>query len=272
MARPTDEELLLREIPENGDVVGNYQVMRKLDWEYDKYFRVRNPLVEKGVLAMGRGRGGSVRRAQLAPAGGQPTNSPATTPQPSVGGRSVIAGTPPETALYEPITRVLRKEWALDERLPLETLHVEETAKQGRRATGGTWTRPDITAISVRTFPHVPGKFVDVWTFEIKAAEALDVTGIFEAAAHARSATRSYALLQISDDLDPDKDPLIKRCEDEARRLGVGLVTFVEPGDFETWTTLVRAPQLHTDPQLLEDFISGQLPEGMRAKLLRWTK
>jgi hypothetical protein len=270
MARPTDEELLLRHIPENGDVVGNYEAMRELGWEYEKYFRVRNPLVEKGVLAIGRGRGGSVRRVQAAAF--DPASAKVSAAATGASARNPSAGAASEISLYEPIARVLRKEWALDERLPLETLCVEITGKQGGRPTGGTWTRPDITAISVRTFPHILGKFVDVWTFEVKPVDALDVTGIFEAAAHARSATRSYALLQVSKDLDPDKDPLIKRCEDEARRLSVGLVTFVVPDDFETWTTLVRAPQLNTDPELLEDFISGQLPADMRGKLLRWTR
>jgi hypothetical protein len=55
------------------------------------------------------------------------------------------------------------------------------------------WTKPDITAVSVRTFQHLPGKYVDVWTFEVKPVEALDVTAVFEAASHASRATRSYA-------------------------------------------------------------------------------
>lgn len=271
MARPTDDDLLMRDVPDDGSAIGNYQLMGVLGWEYDKYFRVRNRLVEGGMLVVARGRGGSVKRppARSAMGGGSAGRSPAG----SSNGR-LLAYTD-EAGLYEPIAEVLRKEWALDERLHPDALHVEITGKQGRRATGGTWTRPDLAAVSVKTFPHVPGKHVDVWTFEVKTTEGADITAIYEAAAHSRSATRSYALLQVresSDDDDDDDDGLLRRCEDEARRLNIGLITFTDPANFETWNRVVPAPRLNTDLQLLEDFIATQLSPEARSRLQRWMK
>jgi hypothetical protein len=92
-----------------------------------------------------------------------------------------------------------------------EHIHFEITARQGKKATGGKWSRPDITAVSIRTFTHLPNKYLDVWTFEVKSVDWLDVTAIFEAAAHGSRATRSYALLQIPEKPDQATQEIIDR-------------------------------------------------------------
>jgi len=47
-----------------------------------------------------------------------------------------------EIALYEPLASVLRAQWAREKSFSHH--HVEITAQQGRRSTGGRWTRPDL--------------------------------------------------------------------------------------------------------------------------------
>lgn len=272
MPRLPDNELLMRHVPEDGSAIGNYQLMDLLSWDDDKYFRVRNKLVECGQLVVARGRGGSVKRQRSRSV----TVGEADARRPSGFPTGRTQAYTDEAGLYKPIAEVLSKQWALDERLHPESLHVEITGRQGRRATGGTWTRPDLVGVSVKTFPHVPGKHIDIWTFEVKTTEGTDITAIYEAAAHSRSATRSYVLLQVREspnveDADQDEDGgLLRRCEDEARRLHVGLITFTDPANFKTWTRMVTAPRLNTDPQLLEDFIATQLSEEAKGKLLRW--
>src|SRR5207253_3610361 len=144
----------------------------------------------------------------------------------------------------------------------------EITAKQGKKPTGGTWTRPDISAVSVRTYQYLPNKFLDIWTFEVKTAEALDITAVYEAAAHGSRATRSYALLQVPEDAEAVVE-ILGRCEREATRLRIGLITFVSAGDFATWETRVEAPRVDTDPELLEEFI-GQLSDTAKKRLAKW--
>lgn len=67
MARITDQERLLRLVPEDGSSVGNVTLRTTLGWEPDKYRRVRQELIDAGHLGLGRGRGGSVCRLALAP-------------------------------------------------------------------------------------------------------------------------------------------------------------------------------------------------------------
>ncbi|MFO0755394.1 MAG: ATP-binding protein [Byssovorax sp.] len=62
MARRTDEQILLDLVPSDRPV-GNTVLRRQLAaWSEEKYWRVRDQLIDKGLLAAGRGYGGSVRR------------------------------------------------------------------------------------------------------------------------------------------------------------------------------------------------------------------
>lgn len=255
--RPSDEDIFLSLVPENG-AVGNVTLLGQLQergWSTEKYWNVRERLLDEGVLERGRGRGGSVRK--VASENDEIPNVVRPTYRSD------------EAQLYEPLCKVLSTDWVREMRIEPDQIHFELTARQGKKATGGTWTRPDITAVSVRTFPHLPNKYLDVWTFEVKSAEGLDVTAIFETAAHASRATRSYALLAVSESLDGRAEETVDRCEREAARLRVGLITFTDASDFETWETKAEAPRIDTDPESLEEFI-GHLSDEARKRLQRW--
>jgi hypothetical protein len=253
MARRPDADMLLDLVPEDGSFIGNGALLKSLEkWGEDKYWTVRDRLLEEGQLERGRGKGGSVRRCA--------TNGEQLAAKPI---RNL-----PEAQLYEPICKVLSTEWVREMRIEPDQIYFEITAKQGKKATGGTWTRPDITAVSVRTFQHLPGKYFDVWTFEVKPIEALDVTAVFEAASHASRATRSYALLQIPEESGYGEE-IIERCTRDATRLRVGLITFSSESDFKTWETKVEAPRLETAPEALDEFI-GYLSEIAKKRIAQW--
>jgi hypothetical protein len=55
----TDEERFLSLLPEDGRAVGNGGVRQQLGWDEEKYFRVRDRLLEKELIYRGKGRGGS---------------------------------------------------------------------------------------------------------------------------------------------------------------------------------------------------------------------
>lgn len=236
-------DMLMDLVPEDGSSVGNGSLMTQLGWPEDKYWKVREILLEKGLLERGRGKGGSVRRSA--------TN----------GDHVAVVKAPrvsPEAPLYLPLLRVLSSDWVREMRIEPDQIYFEITARQGKKATGGTWTRPDITAVSVRTFQHLPGKYFDVWTFEVKPIEALDVTAVFEAASHASRATRSYALVQVSGETeDSYESDVIERCVREAARLRVGLILFSSESDFKTWDTKVEAPRLETTPEALNEWLNS---------------
>ncbi|MEY4581494.1 MAG: hypothetical protein RL701_6197, partial [Pseudomonadota bacterium] len=155
---------LLDLVPVDGTGIGNTRLMRELDWGEHEFWDVRNRLVDRGILEVGRGRGGSVRRIAAVSSVVVPT--PGTEPPPPAKQLIEAIEHSSEAELYPPIARVLEEKWTKDRRV--ESAIVQITAQQGRRATGGRWTRPDITVATLSTYPYVPGRHFDVVTFEIK--------------------------------------------------------------------------------------------------------
>lgn len=265
MARTADDEILLRELPTDASSIGNYRLMSTLGWTEDRYWRVRDRLLDEGKIAVGRGRGGTVRLVVPAVSVAPPVGDLGAPAQPSAPAPAAVTR---EIDLYPPLVETLREKWKSERRL--DSFLVEVTGLQGRRVTGGVWTRPDLTGISVRRYAHVPGVHFDVWTFEVKPSWETNVVGVFEAAAHSRFATRSYALFQVDSLEEVSKE--LETCIDEARRFGIGLVAFVDPRDFRTWEVHVDADRRSPDPEVLDEFIATQLPEASKHELQRWLR
>ena len=198
--------------------------------EEGTYWTIRDRLVDAGLLELGRGRGGSVSLVTQAPPG-QAITPESTSPSVHLTSRQRIS----EGELYDPVADVLRKQWARD--LRFRSHVVEVTARQGRRDTGGTWTRPDIVTAALRVFPHVPGKFFDLITFEVKPFDGIDVTAVFEALSHRRAATQAYVWLHVpaTEASNADLSALLKRIEEEASRHGVGMIVGADPSDYSCW-------------------------------------
>jgi hypothetical protein len=187
----------------------------------------------------GPGYGGTVRRATIQSPGERTVS---VVVRPGVDAAATIAASiQNELDLYAPMKTVIENEWAQDHRA--EPLAVEVTALQGSKLTGGTWSRPDIVSIEVRTFAFIPGKHLEVVSFEVKAAHSINVQAVYEALAHRRSATRSYVLLHVPD-----------------------------PADYETWDERVEADRVVPDPERLDTFIAVQLNEKTRMKIVRAVK
>jgi hypothetical protein len=225
-----------------------------------RYFTARNRLVDAGLLVRGRGYGGSVRLATtdvpsertvsvVVPAGADPV-------------ATIEASVKNELSLYEPMKSVIIGEWARDRQT--DPLAVEITALQGRRATGGLWSRPDIVSVEVRTFVYVPGKHIEVVTFEVKAANAINVQAVYEALAHRRAATRWYVLLHVP----AAQAEVLKQAVDDvaevARGHGIGVLTAADPGDYQTWEEITEAQRVEPDPERLDTFIRVQLSPETR--------
>jgi hypothetical protein len=74
--------------------------------------------------------------------------------------------------LYDPIAAQLQDVWVANQEF--DSCCVKITADGGSKLTG-EWTRPDIIVVGFRTFPYVPGKYLDVITFEVKPYGAIDI-------------------------------------------------------------------------------------------------
>ena len=164
---------------------------------------------------------------------------------------------------------VLDHRWTQDQSFSFWSF--ENTSRGGKRQ-DGTWARPDLTCIAVTSYPYLPGKHLDVVTFEVKPSWSIDVTAVYEALSHRRRATRSYVLLHIPDDeLDERKPVLTDMCE-EASKLGIGVIVAADPANYDTWETLEEADRVEPDPAKLNEFIETQLPESTRELVRVWLR
>lgn len=249
---------LLSNPPHNGHS-GNKALMRNLQWDEDQYWSIRDSLVDAGKIVTGRGKGGSVD-----------LNIPLTEEvlAPVVIEKEVASYIQRENELYDPVSQVIRDYWVKDQRF----LHhaVEVTASQGRRSTGGTWTRPDIVVAGLRMFTYLPNKFFDLITFEIKPSGNFDVTAVYEALSHRKAATQSYVWLHYREE--QSEKALLERITKEAETHGIGLIIASDPSDSETWETLVEPLRVDPDPSALNEFIARQLSEGTKETLAQWVR
>jgi hypothetical protein len=252
-----------------GGKPGNVSLVRELGWPEPVYWSIRNRLIDRGLLERGRGRGGSVRLVvDPASAAAGPVEPPLAdgTVQP-LAQRGVVSRVS-ETDLYAPIAEVLKNQWALDNRYD-ESL-VEVTALQGRRDTGGRWSRPDITMASMTVYAYVPGRHFDITTFEIKPPDGIDISVVYEALSHLRSATRAYAILSIPEGQEQDYDDAVAQICTEAKRHGIGVIITADPANYDTWEERVEAVRRDPDPERLNDFLAKQVSGIFRETIVKW--
>ena len=150
-----DRTRLLALVPADGTAVGNTALIRQLGWAENRYWYARDSLLNVSVPRSAReGRGGSVRRAH--PDEGA---APEVNPEAELIGEAALAYLH-EADLYPPIRETLGTFWAKERQI--DPLAVEITAVQGRKATGGRWTRPDLVSVRDPDLP-VPARRRYMW-------------------------------------------------------------------------------------------------------------
>lgn len=254
-----EEEALVNTLPDDGATMTNPEVQKRLGWESEYYWNIRNKLVEQAVLGVARGRGGLVYRIVEVPVDIQTPEEVAD---------ETVQKIHREEDLYGPISETLNKEWAREKRF--ERWLVQVTARQGRRDTGGRWSRPDLTVATQSTYPYVPGRHFDVITFEVKPKDGIDVTAVYEALAHLRAATKAYVLLHVPDDSAADLADTLIEIYSEAKRHNVGVITMNEPDDFSGWDEVVEPSRNEPEPRRLNDFLANQFEPSQLETLIRW--
>jgi len=254
--------LLLGMVPETGTNVGNLTLRQQLRTEVSRrgdeltdqdYWTLRDSLIDEGVIAQGRGKGGSVHRVAIEAA-----------PVPDGGAELVGQQEQPvaepgriaEANLYEPFHSAVKAGYVKENRIKRFISQI--TASQGRRATGGKWTRPDLTIVAVRSYQFTPGKRLEVITFEIKPDLDGALEGAYEALAHSAFAHRSYLAVDIRAYADQDDIP-DDRIVQECTRHGVGYLTFSDPANYDTYEIVCTARLNEPDPYEVDNFIRTQI-------------
>ena len=251
------EDQLFLLVPEDGTPIGNKALtteLAKKAFPVDQYWSVRQRLLDRGVLARGRGMGGSVYR--LAAKETKPT-------------RTKMSGEwTKEQSLYKPFATYIGSTWMPENAIDSRDSVVQITANAGSKSTGGKWTRPDVTVVSVKTYSYVPGRFLQVFTFEIKPAGYLDVAWVYEAASHSRFSHKTFLCLHLPDGYDKD-DVTLRRLEEECARFGLGLMYFENPVDSESYETLIDPIGKNPPPEQIDDFIRTQLDDKNKEQIMK---
>lgn len=243
-------KLMFSLVPKDGTNIGNKSLLQKFrdaaigkglatyKLKESTYWEIREELIESGKIGKGQGKGGSVYRQTETKEKRPRTNKYRL-----------------ERELYPVFEKYLRERWVRENNLKKYVLQI--TASQGKRATGGTWTRPDLALVAVRSYPFVPGKFIDVSTFEVKPAYEYKIEGVFETAAHSRFSNTSWLAIHCPDGV-PETE-LFSRIKQECERFGVGLLVFQKPQDWDTYQNLLEAKRQIPDPEYTNEFISRQI-------------
>jgi hypothetical protein len=264
MARRNDTDVFLQTLIDCGGRASNASLQSKVGWADDKYWKIHTNLFESGKIEKGRGYSGTVilvpsapdeviEHVSLEPVSQSPVeqlNNPLI-----------------EDALYEPARLQIFDNWPV--RHKFDSVAVENIAKQGRRDTGGSWSRPDLALVALKKFEYLPDRIFEIHTFEIKASYDVSVKGVMEALVHRQASTRSYVIYETNG-LDFSDYPEARRIENLAIEHGVGVFVAKNINDFNEWAEVVPAQRTLPDPDEMETFIKRSLSDETRAKILKW--
>jgi hypothetical protein len=274
-------KLLLSLVPESGENIGNVSLREELQHRVralggeltdEDYWSLRDALIDEGVLEQGRGRGGSVHRVRMVAAAPISVAGSAAGEKAAAEAVIVSAEVLPEVAelkseadLYEPFHRAIVDGYTRDNRI--KRFISEVTAQQGRRVTGGKWTRPDLTLVAVRAYTFTPGKRLEVITFEVKPDIDNALEGVYEALAHSAFAHRSYLAVDIREFKGREDEIPHDRIDHECTRHGIGYITFTDVSDYDTYDVVCNAKLNEPDPYDVDNFVKTQISQAKQEEV-----
>lgn len=256
---------LIDQLLKAGGSAGNRSIIRQLGWTDAEYFDIRNLLIEHGIVLRGRGKGGSTHLVA-----DDPLLEDEVDVLPDEVITSVRERSRREHDLYDPIEEVLQSDWTKHQWLFEQSL-VVRTASQGRRPTGGKWSRPDFVIVAVNIFPYLPVRYLEAITLEVKPWGAIDVSAVFEALAHRGAATRSYVWLEVPKDKEATfEDRGLPPILEEATRHGIGVIQASKASKPDSWNISLEAQRYEPEPEALNSFLAIQLDQQSKEKLAKW--
>jgi hypothetical protein len=236
-----DDQVLLAAVPLEG-FIPNRRIIEHLGWSHDRYWEVRSRLIDEGQLVVGKGKGGTISRAQDE----SEEEEEEEEPQENVHEDERINKKGLESHLYPKLAETLKSGWASLQKL--ERPIVENCARL--RGNKGMWKNPDLLMVAQRPYELIGARYlVDIWTFEVKLP-GWKISAISEADENGHGATHACALLQIDGKVSSER---LVQCEETASRYKVGLITFVDPANISTWRVRVK-PERRA-----EDFVKQRL-------------
>lgn len=205
-----EAQMMISKLPADGSTIGGLRLRTLLDLDNETYTRARHELDVAGLIIRGRGKGGTIARAEA-----KAQSSPASNDR-------LVSR---EAELYDPFLAWIQSE--LDGRPGFAAAKRTASAK-GWSSGSGKWSRPDVTAVQVLTYEWLPHVTVEVFSYEIKRfVDAQRLESVYEAAAHQRWAHRASLVVE----LDREAGELPDAMLDEIRRFRLGLYSMLRRED-----------------------------------------
>ncbi|MFN8372754.1 MAG: hypothetical protein U0694_07740 [Anaerolineae bacterium] len=246
---PADEKFFLSTL--DNTQKSNKLLIEQLGWRQDRYSSVKESLLAKGLIERTRGQGGGVKKTeQIEP-------------------KEVKLK---EIQSYEAVSKQLLQMWITRYDFNPNNIVMEITAKQGRRSTGGKWSRPDITLITYKNYDFLPSPTLEVISFEIKTdVSQMDISAVHEALAQSRFVNKSYIIFVLTRNGQENIVDLTNDITEEAAKYDVGFIIVDDINDYTTWKIELDAYRHDPDPELINNFISIQLSqESNKDQIRKW--
>lgn len=259
------KETIFENIPEYGRIT-NKELRENINqpWTDDYYTQIRNLLIYDGKIVARKGRGGSVERVLRSDEYSVADTNSDQTINPEASNFDI------ENKLYEPFSKQLREKWLKYEAFDDFKVETTYAVGGGKQQKGGIWSHPDISVAGYRTFQYVPGRFLEIITYEVKTSANLNITSIYEALAHRRAANKSYVLAHMNEETKKNKEDIILEITNEAKKYGIGIIIAEDPDDADTWEEILEAERFDPEPSRLNDFITRKLSDETKESIVRW--
>ncbi len=243
-------KILLNSIPKDGKTYPNHIILQKvqktakaqinLEVSREMYFEIRNELITEGLVGKGVGYGGSVYRIEGAKKAGK------------------------ESDLYESVRKYIENNWTAENEI--KDFVLDKTAEQGGKKRQGIWTRPDFSLVAIQSYTYIPGRTIELITFEVKPADDFRIEGVFETAAHSRATHRSYLMIHTPDGR-PDTDKF-QRLVSECERFRLGLIIFADKDNWDTYEIVQDADHRNPNPGDVNSFIKTLMKKDSQEKII----
>lgn len=230
MPRPADKDRLIWFLQEQGRS-SNRRARAALQLADERYAVIRSELLDEGIIEKVKGQGGGV---QLTVRGLKEKTLPNT--------KSAVEN---EKSLYGPFQKIMQASSDEDED---RAMVIDTSALR----MSGKWSNPDITKISVRTFPILRTHKILVTTYELKQWKRWNIESVFEAASQRRFAHESNVVLEWAKG-EPVSgiDDLMTVCG----RFGVGLLTIHPYYSSFQYVTQLDAENHAPNEENVEEFL-----------------
>lgn len=174
-----------------------------------------------------------------------------------------------EEAFYDPVREYLEQRFQ-DRLKPAygDLRHLSAiTARAGGSGTG-IWSKPDLCVVALWRQKYSLTWRFDVHGFEVKPAERCDLTAVHEALNHTSLVHFSHLVWHAP--AWNDRDAKCASIRDRCARHGVGLITFSDELNVDTFTVRVQAQRHTPSGDAVDEFIETRLPAEQRSTLLKW--